>query len=159
MGRDGVLSALTLDDEIDRAGWLRPRSNVPTEALASHLLTRTLGTQPTLEATLSSVGLMYGDALVLTTGAFHEIVSTREMAYALRASESSEAVAQRLLQTADAREDRDGGTIIVGRVLTDATLSAEPKRCGAIRRRVTAALVGLALLSLLTTALLHAFVQ
>lgn len=158
LGREGTLSALTADDEIDRHGWLVPRTGMPTEALAGHLLTRTLGTQPTLDATVGTVRLTRGDALVLTTGALHESVSTGEIAYALQAGESSEAIAQQLLQAAAGRGGRDGGTVIVGRALTDGTIPDEPERRGTNLRRVTAALIVFALLSLLATALMHAFV-
>jgi protein phosphatase len=155
LGRDGALSPLTSDDEIDRDGWLRPRSSAPTDALTGHLLTRTLGTQPTLDATVGSVRLMHGDALLLTTGAFHESLSTSEMAYALRAGDTSEAVAQRLLEIAGAREGRGGGTVIVGRSLTDTTATPRERGSSTLRRAL-AALLAFALISLLATALLHA---
>jgi len=157
LGRDGALSPLTTDDELDRNAWLRPRSNAPTDALAGHLLTRTLGTQPTLDATVGSVRLMHGDALVLATAAFHESVAESEIVYALRGGDSSEAVAQRLLALCAARETRNGGTIIIGRALTESRPAAEARSATALRR-ATAALVVMALLAMLATALIHAFV-
>jgi protein phosphatase len=158
LGRDGALSPLTTDDELDRNGWLRPRSSAPTDALAGHLLTRTLGTQPTLDATVGSVRLMHGDALVLATAAFHENVSESEIVYALRAAESSEGVAQRLLSLCAARETRSGGTIIIGRALTETGSAAEGSGSGTRFRRATAALVVMAMLAMLATALVHAFI-
>lgn len=158
LGRDGALSALTTDDELDRNAWLRPRSSAPTDALAGHLLTRTLGTQPTLDATVGSVRLMHGDALVLATAAFHENVSESEIVHALRAGDTSEAVAQRLLALCGARETRNGGAIIIGRALTEAGAETESARSRTTLRRATAAMVALAMLTLLATALVHAFV-
>jgi len=157
LGRDGAISPLTADDELDRDSWLRTRSTVPTDALIGHLLTRTLGTQPTLDATVGSVRLMHGDALVLATGVFHEHVSEGEIVYALRAGESSESVAQRLLGLCAARESR-GGAVIVGRALTEPARAEGGPAPGAALRRATAALVALAMLSLLVTAVIHAFV-
>jgi PPM family protein phosphatase len=158
LGRDGALSPLTTDDELDRNGWLRPRSNAPTDALAGHLLTRTLGTQPTLDATVGSVRLMHGDALVLATAAFHENVAESEVVFALRSADTSESVAQRLLALCAAREARNGGTIIIGRALTDPGTSTERSHGSVAMRRATAALVVLVMLSMLATALVHAFV-
>ena len=158
LGRDGAISPLTADDDLDRDGWLRARSSAPTEALAAHLLTRTLGTQPTLDATVGSVRLMHGDALVLTTGAVHEHVSESEIVQALCAGESSESIAQRLLGLCAARASR-GGAIIIGRALTEPETGDAGPVHGTALRRALAALIALAMLSLLATAVLHAFVM
>ena len=100
LGRDGALSTLTTDDALDE-GPLR-------------LLTRTLGTQPQLEPSLVHVRLMHGDALVLSSGALHELLADDEIADALRASASSEDVTARLLAIAGIRGD-GAATVIVGR--------------------------------------------
>jgi PPM family protein phosphatase len=113
LGRDGALSALTSDDALGE-GNLR-------------LLTRSLGTQPTLEPALSHVRLMSGDALVLSSGALHELLADDEIADALRASASSEDVTARLLAIAGIRGD-GAGTVIVGRAFNEATAETSSRR-------------------------------
>ncbi|MEO7038924.1 MAG: protein phosphatase 2C domain-containing protein [Candidatus Elarobacter sp.] len=123
LGRDGVLSTLTTDDALGD-GSLR-------------LLTRTLGTQPTLEPSLAQLRLMHGDALVLSSGALHELLDQDEIADALRASTSPEDVTARLLAIAGIRGD-GAATVIVGRAFNEAT-----QDCGARRPRVRDAAIAL----------------
>jgi protein phosphatase len=104
LGRDGSLTTLTADDAVGD-GALR-------------LLTRTLGTQPTLEPSLAHLRLMHGDALVLSSGALHELLDEAEIADALRASASSEDVTARLLAIAGIRGD-GAATVIVGRAFNE----------------------------------------
>jgi protein phosphatase len=104
LGRDATLSQLTVDDAVGN-GSLR-------------LLTRALGTQPTLEPALASLRLMHADALVLSSGAVHELLDQDEIADALRVSVSSEAATARLLAIAGIRGE-GAGTVIVGRALTE----------------------------------------
>jgi PPM family protein phosphatase len=104
LGREGALNALTSDDTIGEANL--------------RLLTRSLGTQPTLTPSLDHIRLMHGDALVLSSGALHELLEDNEIADALRASGSSEDVTARLLAIAGIRGE-GAGTVIVGRALTD----------------------------------------
>jgi protein phosphatase len=104
LGREGALSALTTDDTLGEANL--------------RLLTRSLGTQPTLTPSLDHIRLMHGDALVLSSGALHELLDDDEIADALRASVSSEDVTARLLAIAGIRGE-GAGTVIVGRALTD----------------------------------------
>jgi PPM family protein phosphatase len=112
LGRDGALTTLTSDDTVGD-GTLR-------------LLTRTLGTQPTLEPSLAHLRLMHGDALVLASGALHELLDEDEISDALRASASSEDVTARLLAIAGIRGD-GAATVIVGRAFNEvATESACP---------------------------------
>lgn len=126
LGRDGRLATLTKDDAIGD-GALR-------------LLTRTLGTQPTLEPVLEHVRLMHGDALVLSSGALHELLAEDEIADALLASASSEAVTTRLMAIAGIRGD-GAGTVIVGRAFNE--VSPEP---GRRRPQVRDAVVALAVM-------------
>ena len=90
------------------------------------LLTHTLGTQPALEPALDHVRLMHGDALVLSSGALHELLADAEIAEALSASSSSEDVTARLLAIAGIRGE-GAGTVIVGRAST----RPRPRRGGA----------------------------
>jgi PPM family protein phosphatase len=126
--RDGGLAALTADDEIDRRSWLRPRGNVPTEAFAGHVLTRSLGTQPTLDPSVGTFRLMHGDVLILATSVFHA-VPANDITRALNA-ESATDVAQRLLQAPAVREAYEGGTVVVGRALTASSWQYERQESG-----------------------------
>ena len=113
LGREGTLATLTVDDALGE-GTLR-------------LITRTLGTQPTLEPSLAHVRLMHGDALVLSSGALHELLADDEIADALRASASSEDVTARLLAIAGIRGD-GAGTVIVGRAFHESAPDANARR-------------------------------
>jgi len=124
--RDGALSALTEDDALGGDDWVRARTLVPTEARTGNLLTRTLGTQATLEASVMHVRLMHADALILATGGVHEIVAGDEMTYTLQVAQSSSDVAGRLLEILKMRGAPGGGTVIVGRALTEAATDEVP---------------------------------
>jgi len=124
--RDGALSALTEDDALAGDDWVRARTQVPTEARTGNVLTRTLGTQATLDASIVHVRLMHADALVLATGGVHEVVALDELAYTLQAAHSSSDVAGRLLEILKMRGAPGGGTVIVGRALTDASVDDGP---------------------------------
>jgi protein phosphatase len=128
LGREGALATLTSADAIGE-GSLR-------------VLTRSLGTQPTLEPALAHVRLMHGDALVLSSGALHELLDEDEISDALRASTSSEDVTARLLAIAGIR-GAGGGTVIVGRAFNETA----PERAA---RRPRARETGVALIVLLT---------
>jgi PPM family protein phosphatase len=113
LGREGSLTALTTDDALGEANL--------------RLLTRSLGTQPTLTPSLDHIRLMHGDALVLSSGALHELLDDGEIADALQASASSEDVTARLLAIAGIRGE-GAGTVIVGRALTDFPSDAPGRR-------------------------------
>ncbi len=91
------------------------------------LLTRALGTQPTLEPSLEHLRLMSGDALVLSSGALHELLDTDEIAEALHGCATSEDVTAKLLAIAGIRGD-GAGTVIVGRALTDFPSESRARR-------------------------------
>ena len=156
LSREGSLMALTTDDELSGDGWVSAWTSVPTEALAGHVLTRTLGTQATLDATVTNVRLMNGDALVLATGGFHKAITDEEIAYALRTTDSSESVAQRLLETGSMRGADFGGTVIVGRALTDAAPAVDAGPSLNVRPAAFALTV-LVLASLIAAAIFHVF--
>lgn len=154
LSRDGALMPLTTDDELAGEGWSSPWSAVPTDAMTGHVLTRTLGTQPTLDATVSNVRLMHGDALVLATGGIHKTITEDEIAYTLRTTDSSESVTQRLLEVGKMRGDDFGGTVIVGRALTDAAHPDDggPSLCV---RTAAIALTLLIVVSLVAASIFH----
>jgi protein phosphatase len=157
LARDGALMALTTDDELGGDGWISARTNVPTEALTGNLLTRTLGTQATLDATVTNVRLMHGDALVLATSGFHKVITDEEIAHAMRSADSSESVTQRLLEAGNLRgASFGGGTVIVGRSLTEAAPAPDTRPA----RRVRAAALALTVLviaSLIAASVFHVF--
>ena len=139
LGRDGALSTLTTDDAVGD-GPLR-------------LLTRTLGTQPTLEPALAHLRLMHGDALVLSSGALHELLDDDEIADALRASASSEDVTARLLAIAGIRGE-GAGTVIVGRAFHE--VSAEPACRRPAVREALFALAAILAATIVAIVVLHA---
>lgn len=139
LGRDGALSTLTSDDAVGD-GPMR-------------LLTRTLGTQAALEPSLAHLRLMHGDALVLSSGALHELLDDDEIADALRASSSSEDVTARLLAIAGIRGE-GAGTVIVGRAFHEAT-GETAKRRPAVREAAIA-LIAIFAAAVIAVIMLHA---
>jgi protein phosphatase len=156
LSRDGALSLLTTDDELSGDAWMPAGSGVPAEALAGYVLTRTLGTQATLDATVTNVRLADGDALVLATGGFHKAIGADEIAHALRTIASSESVTQRLLEVGSLRGSSFAGTVIVGRALTEATPPADAGP-GFTMRTAALALTVLVIASLVAAAMFHVF--
>jgi hypothetical protein len=96
---------------------------------------------------------MQGDALVLSSGALHELLSEDEIADALRASASSEDVTARLLAIAGIRGD-GAGTVIVGRAFHEAS-SAGPSRKPPVRE-VTVALAAMVIATIVALMMLRA---
>jgi protein phosphatase len=154
LARDGALSTLTEDDALAGDEWTTARSSVPTEMRTGPLLTRTLGTQATLDASVMHVRLMHADALVLATGGVHAFVGTDEIAYALDASTTSADVATRLLDVLKFRGAASAGTVIVGRALTDwgETLAPAPSAV----RNAALSMTAFAAATLAAVAVLHA---
>jgi len=139
LGREGTLATLTTDDAVGDAPF--------------RLLTRTLGTQPTLEPSVDHVRLMHGDALVLSSGALHELLDEDEIADALRASISSEAVTARLLAIAGIRGE-GAGTVIVGRAFHEPAAATSGHRPQV--REATFALAVMLAATVVAVLLLHA---
>ena len=152
--RDDSLMPLTTDDELAGDGWSSPYSTAPTDAMTGHILTRTLGAQPTLDATVSNVRLIDGDAIVLATGAFHTSITEDEIAATLRTTDSSESVTQRLLEVGRTRGNF-AGTVIVGRALTEALASDEGGSAFNVRNAALALTI-LVIFSLVAAAIFHA---
>jgi protein phosphatase len=140
--RDNTLMALTTDDELTGDGF-------------GHILTRTLGAQPALDATITHVRLVPGDALVLATGAFHTTITEDEIATTLRTTDSSESVTQRLLEAGRMRGNNFAGTVIVGRALTDAPAPASGGRSFNVQNAALALTI-LVLFSLVAATIFHA---
>jgi|HubBroStandDraft_1064217.scaffolds.fasta_scaffold28809_2 serine/threonine protein phosphatase PrpC len=138
LGHAGSLTALTTDDALGEG--------------PQRLLTRTLGTQPVLEPALAHLRLAPGDALVLSSGALHELLGEDEIADALHASTSSEDATARLLAIAGIRGD-GAGTVIVGRAFHEA--GPEPSGRRPERREAALALSALLAATLVALVVLH----
>jgi hypothetical protein len=122
--------------------------------MTGHILTRTLGAQPTLDATVSNVRLLHGDALVLATGAFHTTITEDEIAATLRSSDSSESVTQRLLEVGRMRGGNFAGTVIVGRALTEPQRADDGGRSFKVQNAALALTI-LVLFSLIAATICH----
>jgi serine/threonine protein phosphatase PrpC len=155
LARDGGLSLLTDDDSLAGDGWSSTRTTT-TEAKYGSLLTRTLGTQSTLEASVLHVRLMAGDSLVLCTDGVHRHISGDEIAYALGGNDSASDVVSRLLTMRKMRSAGEGGTLIVGRQLSDLVpLVAGNSGAAFSPRNIVLALALIAVAALIAFAIAH----
>ena len=155
LSRDGAFSALTEDDALAGDEWVRARTHLSTEARTGNLLTRSLGTQATLEASVMHVRLMHADALLLVTGGVHEIISSEEMSYALESARRSSDVAMSLVEMLKLRGAPHGGTVIVGRALTEPSAAAASAFRPVTVRTAAIALGAVIVATLIAIATLH----
>ena len=156
LARDGGLSLLTDDDALDGEDWAPTRTTTPTEAKYCTLLTRTLGTQATLEASVLHVRLMAGDSLVLCTDGVHRHISGDEIAYALGGNEGASEVVSRLLAMRKMRGAGEGGTLVIGRQLSEvAAVAAAGSGLAFTPRSLALAAVLLAVAALIALAIAH----
>jgi hypothetical protein len=86
----------------------------------------------------------------------HAVVAPDEMLYALQAAHSSSDVASRLLEILKLRGAPHGGTVIVGRTLTERTPPANDCFRPATIRTAIVALAALLAATLVAIAVLHA---
>ena len=157
LARDGGLSLLTDDDALQGEGWSPTRTTTtPTEARYGSLLTRTLGTQATLEASVLHVRLMAGDSLVLCTDGVHRHISGDEIAYALGGTDGASDVVSRLLTMRKMRSAGEGGTLIIGRQLSEVVPLASAGGFSAFApRNIALACALLAIAALIALAIAH----
>lgn len=156
LAREGGLTLLTDDDSLAGDGWSSTRTATPTEAKYGSLLTRTLGTQSTLEASVLHVRLLVGDSLVLCTDGVHRHISGDEIAYALGGNDSASDVVSRLLTMRKMRSAGEGGTLIVGRQLSElAPLAAGNAFTPFSPRNIIFALALIAIAALIAFAIAH----
>jgi PPM family protein phosphatase len=94
-------------------------STLRTEPLAGYVLMYALGAQSTIEPNYTSVQLMHGDSLVLTTSAFHKAITDEAISYALQTTESSRSAARQLLAVCDMEDSNCDATVIICRSLTE----------------------------------------
>ncbi|MBV8150418.1 MAG: protein serine/threonine phosphatase 2C family protein [Candidatus Eremiobacteraeota bacterium] len=118
--RDDRIQALTEDDAIAAEVSGGGKTTIGAGARVHSLLTRTLGTQSSLEATVTHFDLGETDRLVLCTDGIHKNLSAEELEFAASTPGSAADVVDRLLSLLKMRcgPNQDGGTVIVGRELT-----------------------------------------
>jgi serine/threonine protein phosphatase PrpC len=144
LARDDKLSALTEDDAIAPEVGGGGKMTIGAGARVRSLLTRTLGTQPTLEATVTHLELTDDDRLVLCTDGVHKTLSSDELEFAAGSSGTAAEVVDRILALLKMRGNQDGGTVIVGR---DLTIPLSTAVDASVRRSASGAL-GVAFVSL-----------
>jgi serine/threonine protein phosphatase PrpC len=134
LARGEKLTPLTEDDAIvsDSSGG----GKMTTGARLRSLLTRTLGTQPTLEATVAHFELQDDDKLILCTDGVHKTLSNEELEFAASSPGTAAEVVDRILALLKMRGNKDGGTVIIGCRLTIPALVARD----ASRRGISGAL-------------------
>jgi len=116
--REEKLAALTEDDAIVPESGGGGKMTVGAGARLRSLLTRTLGTQATLEATVTHFELDDDDRIVLCTDGVHKTLSSDELEFAAAAPGTAAEVVDRILALLKMRGNQDGGTVIVGGDLT-----------------------------------------
>ena len=115
--RDGELHQLTQDhnwaaEEVAR-GALTPRQ--AREHPGRNVLTRALGTAPSVYVDSASVEVRGGDVLMLCSDGLHSLVSDDEIAQTLVGEEPQQAC-QSLVERANARGGHDNITVVTARI-------------------------------------------
>jgi protein phosphatase len=116
--RDERIAPLTEDDAIAAESGGGGKTTVGAGARTRSLLTRMLGTQSTLDATVTHLDLKSADRLVLCTDGIHKSLSSEELEFAAGAPGTAADVVDRILALLKMRGNQDGGTVIVGHDLT-----------------------------------------
>jgi protein phosphatase len=142
--RDDRISALTEDDALAPESSGPAKTTVGAGARTRSLLTRTLGTQSMLEATVTHLDLRGSDRLVLCTDGIHKTLAEEELAFAASIPGSAADVVDRVLALLKMRGGSDGGTVIVGRELTVAV----PSPAAGHGRRSVSSAIGVTILML-----------
>ncbi len=112
--RGNSLRRLTVDDSL--FADLVPHGGAGEQAPCA-LLTRTLGTQPALEASVVHFELTPDDQLLLCTDGIHKFVSEEEIRAALQGHANAADAVHRLAVLARSRGGADNGTALLGRQL------------------------------------------
>ncbi|HVA38308.1 MAG TPA: PP2C family serine/threonine-protein phosphatase [Candidatus Dormibacteraeota bacterium] len=112
--RGSSLRRLTVDDSL--FADLVPHGGAGEHAPRA-LLTRTLGTQPALEASVVHFELSADDQLLLCTDGIHRFVSEEEIRAALQGHANAADAVHRLAVLARSRGGVDNGTALLGRQL------------------------------------------
>lgn len=114
--RGPKLQLLTSDDAL--LADVVPIVKTMLKAQVRSLLTRSLGTQSTLDATVIHFELLAGDQLALCTDGIHRYVEDDEIGRALLGEVVLARAADAIVLSAKARGSGDNATVVVGRDLT-----------------------------------------
>jgi protein phosphatase len=157
MRGDG-LEIVTRDDAFETAPPDTVRSSSALAGLHLRtMVTRTLGTQPTLEANVIHLELAEGDRLVLCTSGFHRRIALNELHHALQATESVSETVGNLLATAKQRRLEHGSVVIAAGLSTplagvETAADAEAPPPGRVVRALAFTLVIVLLFGIVTVA-------
>lgn len=126
---NGALETVTRDDAFDVAPAESARSSAPAGLHVRPMVTRTLGTQPSLEASVIHIGVAAGDRLLLCTSGFHRRVAADELHQVLRNTEPAPEAVTTLLVAAKQRRLERGSVVVAGDLATPlaATEAALPR--------------------------------
>jgi len=117
--RKDTFEAVTHDDAFEMTPPENVRSSsVPAGVHVHAMVTRTLGTQPTLEASVIHLELNEGDELLLCTSGFHRRFAASEFDHTLRATEAVSDVVTNLLVTAKQRRLDHGSVVVASQLAT-----------------------------------------
>ncbi len=136
--RSDSFEAVTSDDAIEMLPPDELRSSSAPAGLHLHtMVTRTLGTQPTLEASILHLELAEGDRLLLCTSGFHRRLAASELHHALRSTAAVADVVSNLLLIARQRRLEHGSVIVASDPVTpltfkDGTATAQAPRDRAV---------------------------
>ena len=112
------LQLLTSDDALVADTVPSAKTTRKAQARARSLLTRTLGTQSSLDATVIHFELLAGDQVLLCTDGVHRYVEDDDLSGALGRDAVPARIAEALVLTAKARGSSDNATVVFGRDLT-----------------------------------------
>lgn len=154
--RDGGLEALTHDDALPIQAPEAGRSSAPAGIHIRTMVTRTLGTQPTLEASVHHLELVPGDRLLLCTSGLHRRMIDDDLHHAFRAAETMADVVAHVLGLAKQRRLENGSVVAAAALTTplaplEVFAASEPLP-GRVMRTVAFALIVVLLFGLATIA-------
>ena len=157
--RGSKLQLLTSDDALLADVVPITKTMLKAQAQVRSLLTRSLGTQSTLDATVIHFELLAGDQLVLCTDGIHRYVEEDEIGRALLGEAALARAADAIVLTAKARGSGDNATVVVGRDLTVHVMpeTIEPARGDAWRSRKFLIVFVVLWTAVLVAGMLHVF--
>lgn len=146
--RSDSFESITKDDAFDVASPEAGRTSLPAGLHMHTMVTRTLGTQPALEANVHHVMLGAGDRLLLCTSGVHRRVASDEMHHSLRMNEAISDVVTNVLTTARQRRLEHGSLVVASEPATPLAVTplvAQAQGPGRVIRAlaVTAAVIAL----------------
>jgi protein phosphatase len=154
--RKDALEIVTRDDAFEMSPPENVRSSsAPADVHVHAMVTRTLGTQPTLEASVIHLELSEGDQLLLCTSGFHRRVAANEFHHVLKTTDAVADAVTNLLVTARQRRLDHGSVVVANQLATPLSVSdvaAPPAPRGRVFRALAFTLVIVLLFGLATAA-------